>query len=869
MDTQRRTVRRTEKQAEMDLATHIKAKLQEYSQVITSLEAYKSLCERRILELSPGHPLPVTEDYVGKTLPRSVSLKGKDWQTPSKLSKFETPESRVNVRKESDLRDRLEQVEREKADLESSLRAEVLHSEEQRAYIEALKQAVESKMTAIGLSDMSVLDYCRAAQDAEQHQESKLALAKMQGALISQEELIQQLRGQIALAESRSETANLKRELDHTHEAFQQAVSDMNKLEEEKNSLLEYIEDHKRQEGQLQELLETIEPELVSIKREHEEMREKHEQTVDQLQTTQRSLDQLHRENRDLGALVQRLETEAKDLTRELGFSEKREKELSAESMLIHAKMRAMTVNQTTLAETLQETQGELDAVQAANAELGQELQKAQEELGEIGQIREEMDCLRAKNEEEIENQRNIIENLEESLKSTQSRLKEEIDSKSQLERLVSALKSSLAEMTEKATALEEFQGKYVESEVRFSSLTASFQEAQRSQLEASEKYAKLSETHEAVLAELRKMALVSSTNTQLQEEMRNLKLELGQNQQKVRDLQGEKTLNIGKMEALIGENQSCISQLTVLREAEHTAKLELQRVKLDLEEARGAVFRLGTVLKGEEMAGNSAIWRSGDLVSILDLAKQEIESISSENAVKMARFDGEIASLRGELEKCMEKLERREAELAIAHKEIDDLRLFSDQKSTNEQQIEALSQDLAAAAVRINQAESEIHHFRDLDQEKTLKSALLECRISGLMHENEDLESLVASIYTAFSQEEAAPVLEKMIRALSALQQLYKDQHTTESLRLLSSDQPSTAFEPRITAIRRSLAVLGEDLKAVVALERRRVREWEGGLGGKQGGNAGFKGRTLVDRLNLPKVRSEVMKVNSSLDSD
>jgi len=252
-----------------------------------------------------------------------------------------------------------------------------------------------------------------------------------------------------------------------------------------------------------------------------------------------------------------------------------------------------------------------------------------------------------------------------------------------------------------------------------------------------------------------------------------------------------------------------------------------------------------------------------------LDQAKQEIELISSENTLKVTRFSSEIASLRAELETCMEKLERREAELAIAHKEIDDLRLNLDQKGRSEQQIEDLSQALVGAAARVNQAESEIQHFRDLDQEKTLKSALLECRISGLMHESEDLESLVASIYKSFAQEEAAPVLEKMIRCISTLQQLYKDQYDTESLRLLSSDQPSFAFEPRITAVRRSLAMRGEDLKAVMALERRRVREWEGSVAVRQGGNASFQGRTLVDRLNLPKVRSEVMKVNSSMDSD
>lgn len=810
---------------------------------------------------------------MGRSLPRTASLRGKEWEMPIAQSKFETPEGRVNVRKEADLRDRLDQLEREKADLESSLRAEVLHSEEQRAYIEALKQAVESKMTAIGLTDVSVLDYCRAAQGAEQHQESKLALAKMQGALISQEELIHQLQAKLANAESRSDVVTLKQELDQTNEAFQQAISDMNKLEEEKNSLLEYIEDHKKQEGQLQELLENIEPELVSIKREHEEMREKYQQNLEDLQASHRSLDQLHRENRELGGLVQRLETEAKELTKELTIVLRREKELTAELTQIQGKMRVLTVNQTTLSETLQETQGELDSVQAANAELGEELRKAQEELGEIGQEREETENIKAKAAEESENMRNIIENLEESLQTAQSQLKEESDSKHHLEDLLASLKSSLSEMTTKVTTLEDFQGKFVESEVRISTLTASLQESQRSQQEISEKYSKLTESHESVLSELRKMAQVSSTNAQLQEEIRNLRFELSQIQQKSKDLQSEKAHQFSKIEALTSENQGFITQLAAIRESEHTAKLDLQRVKLEMEETRGAAFRLGTALQEVETEGSSAAWRSGDVVSILEQAKQEIELISANFTVKEAQLCREIGNLKGELEKCLELLERREAELTCAHQEIDDLRLASDRRDSREQRIEALAQELASAAARANQAESEIQHFRDLDQEKTLKNAVLECRISGLLHENEDLECMTASIYKAFAQEEAAPVLEKMIRCISALQQLYKDQYDAESSRLLSSqsDQQSLSFEPRISSSRRSLAVLGEDLKAVVTLERRRMREWESNTMGRQSSNPSFRseGRTLVDRLNLPKVRSEVMKVKSSIDSD
>lgn len=42
-------------------------KVREQAQQLQALEAYKTLCEKRILDLSPDHPLPVQPAHLGKS----------------------------------------------------------------------------------------------------------------------------------------------------------------------------------------------------------------------------------------------------------------------------------------------------------------------------------------------------------------------------------------------------------------------------------------------------------------------------------------------------------------------------------------------------------------------------------------------------------------------------------------------------------------------------------------------------------------------------------------------------------------------------------------------------------------------------------
>ncbi len=166
-----------------DYVGKLENRLRELAGKLHELENYKLLCEHRILELSPGHPLPVRPVHLGKPSPtvakghaRSCSIKdvsklemqlqAKDedvMRLQQKLDKLlsENRQLRLTVSKKSgeittddSLAFKFDVLAKEKSNLEESLRAEMLSNEEQRNYIEILKQALEAKIQDMGLADL-------------------------------------------------------------------------------------------------------------------------------------------------------------------------------------------------------------------------------------------------------------------------------------------------------------------------------------------------------------------------------------------------------------------------------------------------------------------------------------------------------------------------------------------------------------------------------------------------------------------------------------------------------------------------------------------------------------------------------------------
>ncbi len=51
-----------------DYMGQMSEKIRAQARLLQDLEAYKLLCEKRILELAPGHPLPIQQEHLGKCI---------------------------------------------------------------------------------------------------------------------------------------------------------------------------------------------------------------------------------------------------------------------------------------------------------------------------------------------------------------------------------------------------------------------------------------------------------------------------------------------------------------------------------------------------------------------------------------------------------------------------------------------------------------------------------------------------------------------------------------------------------------------------------------------------------------------------------
>ena len=152
---------------------------------------------------------------------------------------------------------RMHEVLNDNSALEGSLRAEVLESEQQRAYIEVLKQALEVKAAELGMKG-SPEDYSEFALVKNDAEGTRKEFVRMQNLLKQKETRVAQL--QATLAEMQTTTAQhdkVHSELRSSQTQLQETETRVKQLEEEKQSLLDYAEQRARLEEKYAQLSES------------------------------------------------------------------------------------------------------------------------------------------------------------------------------------------------------------------------------------------------------------------------------------------------------------------------------------------------------------------------------------------------------------------------------------------------------------------------------------------------------------------------------------------------------------------------------------------------------------------------------------
>lgn len=194
---------------------------------------------------------------------------------------------------------RLNQLARDKAQLEGSLRNEVTTSEEQKAYIEVLKQALEARMEDLGMKDSVGLDHFEALSTLKSDNDfSKREVLKLRHDLKNAQDTV--LKHRMTIDDLRHQAHVLNEEKSRAFKEREQAIKavedadfTLKNLEDEKNALLDYVE-----ETSLQQLKD----QLYSLQEERDEL----------IQTSA----EIEAKNNELEDLVARQEADYEELTR-------------------------------------------------------------------------------------------------------------------------------------------------------------------------------------------------------------------------------------------------------------------------------------------------------------------------------------------------------------------------------------------------------------------------------------------------------------------------------------------------------------------------------------------------------------------------
>ena len=179
-----------------DLSSQMRDKIRSQAQRLRGLEQYRILCEQRILELFPNHPVPIKQEHLGLNFPTSNEL----LQAKQKIAKLESQIAQKTLGNEelqgsnefSKLLDQYNQLVKDKNDLEESLRSEMLTCEEQRTYIEVLKQAIESK-----LEEFPKTEGYKPEKENPKANEAKREQAKIKNTMLDYESQIKRFQSQL------------------------------------------------------------------------------------------------------------------------------------------------------------------------------------------------------------------------------------------------------------------------------------------------------------------------------------------------------------------------------------------------------------------------------------------------------------------------------------------------------------------------------------------------------------------------------------------------------------------------------------------------------------------------------------------------
>lgn len=839
-----------------DISLQLGEKIRSQAQRLAALEQYRMLCEQRLLELAPNHPIPVLPEHLGtasdsrdtelyqalqKISRLEQELSHKQLTVPlSEFHSFPTPNTHLNPGQLHELYAALyskaQHLIREKMDLEESLRLETLQTEEQRAYIEALKQALETKTEQYGRKTDLFPDLPQS-----KHEKTQLTS--------NLPEKNQELQSQLSLktreiAEISEKNREISKELEEVTSALQQSVDELSKLESEKTALLEYIQEHAEIEKSLFESKQSLENMLETEKNAHFRT----QNNLKNAEKTQKN--ELEMELNQIYAKLQNSENRGNSLEAEIN-------ELKEKEKLITQKNENLQAINSTLANSLRELQTEIDNfkencanlttekenLMEINGNLEEKIADLEENLriseGKIEELNRENDGKSLKKEINLREIANFKEQIKE-LEFELNQAKNEANLyKIECETIKNSLENSEKELKTVKKTKEKLEMKSIE-----------FQESQNKSTQS-----EIKRLNQIISSEKRK-------NDDFEEEIASLKSQIGElegeiraksSQLRERDRKLSETLqanealksNLDSLQAdldkISADTQVITEEANRARQLEQRANQTMLQHNTELQSLRRTVSQCANVISVfssnfcavtptasyssvtstsfKEVLLKWSEWTDGDLSNTMEhlvdwvkITAEEVEALVRRVSEQKETLE-EIQSQQIQYETRIRDLDS--AERLIRGKESDLTRELDSLLEINQslkretdlayQRIETLTSDNVKSRREVQSLTDELTRLKDqiaiysvenmkkmstssdLEQEN---SKDLEEKIGILLKEKKELEVLLARFQTAVPSNPLQRVFLDMIKTRGELESLQRDKLQLESTLLTKESE-------------------------------------------------------------------------------
>jgi chromosome segregation ATPase len=650
-------------------------KVRQQARQLAEQERYRQICEERIKELDPGHSFPIIPGQLGL---KPKDTRPQDTRRPTDQSKHASsarPTSELYTGIYSKFQDAL----KDKAALEESLRAEMLHSEEQRSYIEVLKQALEAKMDDLGITSMGYDAFTQFLSVTGSTEALRKETAKMQSAMSDNDVQFKRVSEKLAQKSEEAsqllgENGRLEAEWLQLRQTIEDQTDELVKITAEKDALLDYVDQHdddtvrlttelgfvrrdyeallegnqtiKEQVGDLQSHLNETERDAEALRTQHEKLDEEYGKTLTALNRAENELERALIRLQDQASMHDSLKEQSAHLQGQLNATESR-----------------LVASQ----QTLVETEGRLESTAKQLAERASQLQEAHEQRLDL---------------------KSILQTTQEQLERSQ--LKQQS--------LESELMSSVEELT---TARSTYNDSVKSStdciergKTQVTNLTYKLMEREREVTDLKGRVEEVTATARELTAELEhsqgELGSLSNRSLDLTSELGRTKLRYSETVDTLRLTQEQLEETQTRLKLTETQLRGCQGSLKTAEDQRQQEKLKLDKLTELLDATREITAEQGRRLDayGEE---NSLTRRS------LNARESQVKDLSDHNAVlkaqvhqyelkerdlkeRLDRTEGELHKTAVDLQPLISKFNLKQSELVERQAQREDLAVESSQ---------------------------------------------------------------------------------------------------------------------------------------------------------------------------------------------